>query len=193
MKKYFLYLIFCQVSFASFAQQNIDKTIAVVGKYIVLRSELERELKGMATNGVKITDSLRCSMLDELMYQKLLLAQADKDSIRVKDEQVESELDRRMNYYLGQFGSEEKFESFYGKTVKQYKEEMRDDIHNILVAQQMQQKVVSDIKVSPADVRNYFNSIPSDSLPLINTEVEICQLVKKPVVSDEAKKQLVKN
>jgi peptidyl-prolyl cis-trans isomerase SurA len=188
MKKYFLYLIFLSLCFASVAQQNIDKTIAVVGKYIVLRSELERELKGMAANGVKITDSLRCSMLDELMYQKLLLAQADKDSVRVKDEQVDGELDRRMNYYLGQFGSEEKFEAFYGKTVKQYKEEMRDDIHNILVAQQMQQKVVSDIKVSPGDVRNYFNSIPSDSLPLINTEVEIGQLVKKPVVSDEAKK-----
>jgi peptidyl-prolyl cis-trans isomerase SurA len=93
-----------------------------------------------------------------------------------------------MNYYLGQFGSEEKFESFYGKSVKQYKEEMRDDIHNILVAQQMQQKVVSDIKVSPADVRSFFNSIPSDSLPLISTEIEYGQLVKKPVVSDEAKK-----
>jgi peptidyl-prolyl cis-trans isomerase SurA len=188
MKKYFLSLLFIPLCFASFAQQNIDKTIAVVGKYIVLRSELERELKGMAANGLKITDSLRCSMFDELMYQKLLLAQADKDSIHVKDEQVDSELDRRMNYYLGQFGSEEKFEAFYGKNVKQYKDEMRDDVRNILVAQQMQQKVVSDIKVSPADVRAYYNSIPSDSLPLINTEVEIGQLVKKPIVSDEAKK-----
>lgn len=188
MKKYLLFLAFLQLCFTSFSQQNIDKTIAVIGKYIVLRSELERELKGMKTDGLKVTDSLRCYMLDELMYQKLLLAQADKDSIRVKDEQVDSELDRRMNYYLGQFGSEEKFEAFYGKTVKQYKDEMRDDIHNILVAQQMQAKIVSEIKVSPADVRNYFNSIPSDSLPLINTEVEICQLVKKPVVSDEAKK-----
>ncbi|HEX7413278.1 MAG TPA: peptidylprolyl isomerase [Bacteroidia bacterium] len=171
-----------------FAQQNIDKTIGVVGKYIVLRSELERELKGMVANGIKVTDSIRCSIFDELLYQKLLLAQADKDSIHVKDEQIDSEMDRRMNYYLGQFGSEEKFEAFYGKTVKQYKEEMRDDIRNILVAQQMQGKVVSEIKVSPADVRSYFNSIPSDSLPLINTEVEICQLVKKPEVSDEAKK-----
>ena len=98
MKKYFLYFIFLQLYFVSFAQQNIDKTIAVIGKYIVLRSELERELKGMAANGVKITDSLRCQMLDELMYQKLLLAQADKDSVQVKDEQVENELDRRMNY-----------------------------------------------------------------------------------------------
>ena len=188
MNKQFLYLIFFVSSLAALAQQNIDKTIAVVGKYIVMRSDLEREFKGMRTDGIKITDSVRCAMLDELMYQKLLIAQADKDSVRVKDEQVDAEMDRRMNYYLGQFGSEEKFEAFYGKTVKQYKEEMRDDIHNILVAQQMQQKVVSDIKVSPSDVRAYYNSIPSDSLPLINTEVEIGQLVKKPAVSDEAKK-----
>ncbi len=187
MKKYLFYII-CTLNFAASAQQNIDKVIAVVGKYIVMRSDLEREFKGMRSEGVKITDSLRCSMLDELMYQKLLIAQADKDSIRVKDEQVDAEMDRRMNYYLGQFGSEEKFEAFYGKTVKQYKEEMRDDIHNILVAQQMQQKVVGEIKVSPADVRSYYNSIPSDSLPLINTEVEIGQLIKRPVVSEEAKK-----
>jgi peptidyl-prolyl cis-trans isomerase SurA len=188
MKKYFLYIVFLLFSLASFSQQNINKTIAVVGKYIVLRSELERELKGATANGGKVTDSLRCAILDELLYQKLLLAQADKDSVHVKEEQVDGEIDRRMNYYLGQFGSEEKFESFYGKTVKQYKEEMRDDIRNILVAQQMQNKVVSEIKVSPADVRTYYNSIPSDSLPLINTEVEICQLVKKPEVTDEAKK-----
>ncbi len=188
MKKCFIYIVFLQLSLVSFAQQNIDKTIAVVGKYIVLRSELERELKGATANGMKITDSLRCSMFDELLYQKLLLAQADKDSIHVKEEQVDGEMDRRMNYYLGQFGSEEKFEAFYGKTVKQYKEEMRDDIRNILVAQQMQNKVVSEIKVSPADIRTYYNSIPSDSLPLINTEVEICQLVKRPSVTDEAKK-----
>ena len=188
MKKYFLYILFFLFPIITFSQQNIDKTIAVVGKYIVLRSELERELKGAVANGMKLTDSLRCAMIDELLYQKLLLAQADKDSVHVKEEQVDGELDRRMNYYLGQFGSEEKFEAFYGKTVKQYKEEMRDDIRNILVAQQMQSKVVSEIKVSPADIRAYYNSIPSDSLPLINTEVEICQLVKKPGVTDEAKK-----
>lgn len=187
--KRYLILLFFFLNIVSFAQQNIDKTIAVVGKYIVLRSELEREIKAMTSEGtIKDTDSLRCSLLDELMYQKLLLAQADKDSVHVKDEQVDNELDRRMNYYLMQFGSEEKFEAFYGKTVKQYKDEMRDDIKHILIAQQMQGKVVNDIKVSPADVRAYFNSIPSDSLPLINSELEVGQLTKKPVVSEEAKK-----
>jgi peptidyl-prolyl cis-trans isomerase SurA len=173
----------------SFAQvQNIDKTIAVVGKYIILRSELERELKSLRTENIEITDSVRCSMFEEMLYQKLLLAQADKDSVKVKDEQVDNELDRRMNIYLQQFGSEEKFESFYGKSVKQYKEELRDDIRDLLVAQQMQNKIIENVKVSPADIRAYFNAIPEDSLPNVNTELEICQLVKKPEVSEEAKK-----
>jgi len=189
VKKCFVYIVLLHLSLLSFAQQNVDKTIGVVGKYIVLRSELEREIKGTVANGGSVTDSLRCAMFDELLYQKLLLAQAEKDSVHVKEEQVDAEMDRRMNYYLGQFGSEEKFEAFYGKTVKQYKEEMRDDIRNILVAQQMQGKVTGEIKVSPQDVRTYYNSIPSDSLPLINTEVEICQLIKRPSVTDEAKKE----
>jgi len=183
-----LYITFTFSFFFAIAQpQNVDKTIAVVGKYIVLRSDLERELKPLKAENVEITDSVRCSVFEELLYQKLLLAQADKDSVKVKDEQVDAELDRRMNYYLQQFGSEEKFESFYGKSVKQYKDELREDVRDILVAQQMQSKVVGEIKVSPNDIRAYFNSIPEDSLPTVNTEVEICQLVKKPAVSEIAK------
>ncbi|HXB41663.1 MAG TPA: peptidylprolyl isomerase [Bacteroidia bacterium] len=187
--KSFFYTLFSLAALLSFAQvQNIDKTIGVVGKHILLRSDLERELKAMKTENIEITDSVRCAVYEELMYQKLLLAQADKDSVSVKDEQVDQELDRRMNYYLQQFGSEDKFEAFYGKTVKQYKEELRGDIRDILVGQQMQSKIMGDIKVSPADIRTFFNSLPEDSLPNVNTEVEICQLVKKPQVSEEAKK-----
>src|ERR1700758_786491 len=168
--------------------QNVDKTIAVVGKYIILRSELERELKSIkAAENIEVTDSLRCAAFEELLFQKLLLAQADKDSVKVKDEQVDAELDRRMNIFLQQIGSEEKFEAFYGKSVKQYKEELREDVRNLLVAQQMQGKIVGDIKVSPNDIRAYYNSIPQDSLPSVNTELEICQLVKKPQISEEAK------
>ena len=179
---------FIFLSLAAIAQpQNVDKTIAVIGKYIVLRSDLEQELKTRKAENVEITDSLKCGAFEDILYQKLLLAQADKDSVKVKDEQVDAELDRRMNIFLQQLGSEEKFESFYGKSVKQYKDELRDDIRELLVAQQMQSKVIGDIKVSPNDIRNYFNSIPEDSLPTVNTEVEICQLVKKPVVSEAAR------
>jgi peptidyl-prolyl cis-trans isomerase SurA len=188
--KRFLFIAFVFSFSLAFAQpQNVDKTIAVVGKYIILRSELEREVKSVkAAENVEITDSLRCSTFEELLFQKLLLAQADRDSVKVKDEQVDAELDRRMNIFLQQIGSEEKFEAFYGKSVKQYKEELRDDVKNLLVAQQMQGKISGDLKVSPNDVRAYFNSIPTDSLPSVNTELEICQLIKKPQVSEEAKK-----
>ncbi len=186
--KLFFYIAFTFSIFFAIAQpKNVDKTIAVVGKYIILRSDLERELKTQKAENIEITDSVRCAMFEELLYQKLLLAQADKDSVRVKDEQVDAELDRRMNIFLQQIGSEEKFEAYYGKTVKQYKDELRDDVRELLVAQQMQSKIVGDIKVSPNDIRAYFNSIPEDSLPTVNTEVEICQLVKKPVVSETAK------
>lgn len=187
MKRIFSIVFICSALFSIAQPQNIDKTIAVVGKYIILRSDLEQELKSRKTDNVEITDSLRCAAFEDILYQKLLLAQAEKDSVRVKDEQVDNELDRRMNVYLQQFGSEEKFESFYGKTVKQYKDELRDDIRDLLVAQQMQSKVIGEIKVSPNDIRAYFNSIPEDSLPTVNTEVEICQLIKRPVVSEEAK------
>jgi peptidyl-prolyl cis-trans isomerase SurA len=85
-------------------------------------------------------------------------------------------------------GSEDNFTNYYGKTPKEYKEELRDEIKDLLVAQKMQSKIVGDIKVSPADIRAYYSSLPQDSLPNVNTEVEICQLIKKPVVSEEAKK-----
>lgn len=190
MKSFFSVLFFlCTMAVvAQPHEQNIDKTIGVVGKYILLRSDLERELKAVKAENIEITDSVRCAVYEDLMFQKLLLAQAEKDSVTVKDEQVDYELDRRMNIFIKQLGSEEAFENYYGKSTKQYKEELRDDIKNILVAQQMQNKIVGDIKVSPADIRAYFNSLPEDSLPSVNTEVEIGQLVKKPQVSEEAKK-----
>jgi peptidyl-prolyl cis-trans isomerase SurA len=190
MRHIFLF-IFSVITLALAAQpheQNVDKTIGVVGKYILLRSDVERELKAVKAENIEITDSVRCAIYEDLMFQKLLLAQAEKDSVTVKDEQVDYELDRRMNIFIKQLGSEEAFENYYGKSTKQYKEELRDDIKDILVAQQMQSKIVGDIKVSPAEVRAFFNSIPEDSLPSINTEVEIGQLVKKPQVSEEAKK-----
>ncbi|MGZ3861959.1 MAG: peptidylprolyl isomerase [Bacteroidia bacterium] len=190
MKKILIILFFLCGGIIFAQPQNVDKTIAVVGKYIILRSELEREVKSVkASENIETSDSLRCATFEELLFQKLLLAQADRDSVKVKDEQVDQELDRRMAIFIQQLGSEEKFENFYGKSVKQYKDELRDDVRNLLVAQQMQSKIIGDVKVSPSDIRLYYNSLPQDSLPSVNTELEICQLVRKPIVSEEAKKE----
>lgn len=169
--------------------QVLDKVIAVVGKNPLLLSELETNLLQQKEKGDETPD-MRCKVFEDLLFQKLLLAQADRDSVVVGDQEVEGEISRRINYYVGMLGSEEKFEEFYGKRISVFKDELRDDVRNQLVAQKMQQKITGDTKLTPSEVRAFYNTLNLDSLPLINSELEIGHIVKKPPVSDEAKKMV---
>lgn len=188
MKKTILYLFFVFTTVVVKSQpQVVDKVIGVVGKHIILYSDYQGGVQEFTKNGEALTDTLKSRIFEDLLFQKLLLAQADKDSVIIKDEQVDAELERRMAYYLAKFGSEENFYSFYGKSSAAFKEELRDDVKDQLTAQTMQGKIMGDIKVTPAEVKTFYNSIPLDSLPIINSEVELGQLVKKPKVSEEAK------
>jgi peptidyl-prolyl cis-trans isomerase SurA len=108
--------------------------------------------------------------------------------VLVSEDRVNQELDRRIKYFAMQFGGEKKMEEFYGKTTSQIKEDNREKIKNNLIVTEMQQKALKDVKVSPYDVRKYFNSIPEDSLPYYSAEVEVAQIVMEPKVSEEAKK-----
>jgi peptidyl-prolyl cis-trans isomerase SurA len=129
-----------------------------------------------------------CEILEQLLYQKLLLAQAERDSITVTDAEVENELNRRMNHYIVNiFKSEAQMEEVYGEPIVVIKEKMREEVKEQLLEQRMQQKVTGDLKVTPAEIRAFFKNIPEDSLPLINSEVEIGQLIAKPVISEKAK------
>lgn len=188
MRNKIFFLLFC-LSFAIRAQV-IDKTVAAVGKQVILQSDIEVQALQMKADGQDPGPNYACTILEELLYQKLLVAQADKDSIQVKDEQVDSELDRRMNVFIAQFGGDEsKLEAFYGKKINTIKDEFREDIRNQLLAQQMQGKIVGGLTISPSEVRAYYNAIPVDSLPIVNAEVEIGQLVIKAPISDEAKRE----
>lgn len=178
------------VSFAGRAQEKvIDKIVAVVGTNPILKSELEAQYQQMLAQQEPVDETTRCKLLEELLFQKLLIAQAQKDSLEVTEAQVEQELDRRMRYYLQQFGSEEKFKEFYGKSSDDYKADLKDNVKDILLAQQMQGKITGDINVTPNEIKSYYNSIPVDSIPFINAEVEVGQIVKKPEVRPEAKKE----
>eukprot|EP01034_Spumella_vulgaris_P013275 gene13275-16931_t len=123
------------------------------------------------------------------MYEKMLLYRAGVDSITVSEEQVESELERRIRYFLAQFPSQEEMEQYLGKTVPEIKKEFRAAIEDQLLVQQMQEKVTGNIKVTPAEVRAFYARIPKDSLPYIPSEVEISQIEVKPAVSDEEKRK----
>jgi peptidyl-prolyl cis-trans isomerase SurA len=116
-----------------------------------------------------------------------LLAKAETDSVVVEDAQVKSELDRRMNYFAQQIGSEKKLEEYYNKPIKQLKEDLRPQVKEQLVQQKMQEEIAGKVTVTPREVRQYFNRIPKDSLPYYSTEVEVGQIIKYAKVNSSAK------
>lgn len=166
----------------------IDQVVGVVGGNIILQSELDAQYQQMGSSE-PLDDKTRCKLLEELLYQKLLLAQAQKDSLTVTETQIEQEQDRRMNYFIQQFGSEERFVAFYGKSVDDFKSDLKDNVRDLLLAQQMQGKITNDITVTPNEVKAFYEAIPEDSIPFINVEVEVGQIVKKPAITQEAKKE----
>ncbi len=188
--KYLLLCISLLLGFCSIAQEKIiDRVIAVVGSNPLLQSELESQYQQMVSQQEAVNEDTRCKLMEELLYQKLLLAQAQKDSLNVTEAQVDQEMDRRIHYYIQQFGSEERFTAFYGKSVEDFKADLRDNVRDLLLSQQMQSKITGDINVTPNDVKIYYAGIPKDSIPLINAEVEVGQIVKKPALTQEAKKE----
>ena len=166
--------------------KTIDKIVAQVGENIILQSEIETIYYQEASNGTVSAD-LRCLIMEQLITQKLLLIQAQKDSVEVTDEQVEYELERRLRYYESLFGSKEKMEEFYGKTFQEMKEEFREDIRDILLSDRMKGQIAGDITISPSEVRAFFNKIPTDSLPYFDAEVEYAQIAIVPQPTAEQK------
>jgi peptidyl-prolyl cis-trans isomerase SurA len=169
-------------------EKVIDQVAAVVGSNIILLSDIENQYQQLIQQTTLRGDELRCKILDQFLLNKLLLHQAGVDSVDATDDQVEQKINQNLSYFIGQIGSVEKLEAYYGKTVTELKEEFRPKIREQLVIQQMQGKVTGGITASPADVKRFFESIPPDSLPLINAEVEYAQILRKVPVSAEEKK-----
>ena len=165
-----------------FAQENpvvIDQIVAVVGNQIILSSEIIHQKKQLKEQ-YKITNLDDCDILEEILIEKLMLHHAAVDSIEVSEQQIQSEIDRRIRYFLQQFGSEKKMEEFLGKPIIELKDEFHDQISDQMKVQQVQAKISEDINVTPAEVTSYFNNIPADSLPLMSSQVEVAQLVIYP-------------
>ncbi len=172
--------------------QVVDKVVAVVGKNIILQSDIENQyiqyrMQGMAEGTGK---EVRAHILEELLLQKLMLNQAEMDSITVTDEQVETQLDQRIRYFVSRFGSQEKMEEQFGKSMSEIKEEVRQSVKDQMLQEQVQSKIMEYVKVTPQEVKDFFLDIPKDSLPTINPSYEIVQIVKRPPVSIDEKLQV---
>lgn len=187
LRKSSLLLIILFIQTVAYAQSKVlDEVIAVVGDEIATKSEVEVKYAAFLSEGMKVTDNTRCEIFEDLMYSKILLNQAKVDSIEVSDSQVEGELDRRIRFYISQFGSEQAMVSYYKKSVAKIKDEMRSSLKEQLLIQGMQADITTNVKVTPEDVETYYNGIPKDSLPLINAEVEVAQIVAYAPTSEEA-------
>ncbi len=175
---------------AGFAQEQrtlVDRIDAIVGDKIILHSDIELQYQQMKLEGTEVPGDFKCAILDQMLSQKLLFEQAELDSIVVSEDEIEGELDRRIRYFVSMIGSEEKLEDYYGKSIIQIKDEFRKDINEQLLSQKMRTKILEKVKVTPADVKFFFNSIPKDSLPYFNAEVEVGQIVMFPSVNQELK------
>lgn len=190
------FLLLCYLMLSGFGtlmaqpEQIIDQVAAVIGGKTLLKSEIESQYQQIIAQGNDANPNLRCRIIDQLLINKLLLNQALLDSIEVTDSQVEGELDRRIGFMVNQIGSEARLEEYYEKSIPEIRDEFKPLIKEQLLIQMMQGKVTKNITVSPADVRNFFNSIPSDSLPFINAEMEYAQIVINVPVSSAEKARI---
>lgn len=169
-------------------KKNIDKVVAVLGNNVILLSELNQQYAQFLNSGNPNNESVKCYILQQMLVQKLLKQQAEIDSVMVDDQQVDDEVDRRMRSSIQRAGGQDRLEQFLNKSVLQYKDEIRPDIKDALIANKMQGKITENVSITPKEVKKYFETYPKDSLPDITTELEIGEIVLHPELT-KAEKQ----
>lgn len=168
------------------AQDNvIDEVIWVVGDEAILRSEVEEERLRAQYEGTPIPGDPYCIIPEQIAIQKLYLHQAELDSIEANESSVSHQVDARINFYLNQIGSKEKMEEYFRKPTSEIREELMTNVRNQMIIQQMQQKLTENVKPTPAEIRRFFDEMPSDSLPMIPAQVEVQILSFEPKVPVE--------
>lgn len=169
--------------------QVVDKVVAVVGNNIILQSDVESQyvqyrMQGMVDGN---SSAVRCAILEELMFQKLLLNQAEMDSLNVTDGEVEAELSRRISELIGRAGSQDKLELIFNKSMSEIKDELRRLVKEKSLQDQVRANILKGVEVTPAEVRAFFQGLPSDSIPMVDEQYEVLQIVKRPPISIDEK------
>ncbi len=182
----------CLVTATAQQRAIIDKVVATVGSEVVLLSEVEEQYAMMSAQQGNMPPQARCNILDNIMGSKLLLNQSKLDSIEVSDEEVEGQLDARIERILSYMNNDvSQFEDYYGQTINEVKAQFREDLRNQLLVERMRAQILNSVKVTPSEVKAFFRSIPTDSLPYFNSEVEIGEIVYKPVVNETEKQRAI--
>lgn len=185
----FLFILISTLAKAQLAQvQNVDRIIAKIDNYYILKSEVEDMLVKAKQQNQPFT---RCQALESIAVQKLLVAKAEIDSVIVEEAQVSDQLDARMNEMIRMYGSEKNIVEQFSKSIETLKAEVREQVRERLTAAKMQQTITADTRVTPNEVRKFFNRFPTDSIPMIPTEVEVQHLVRFGKIGKAQKEELI--
>ena len=191
MKKYYSLLTLLLSFFMSFGQ-SVDRIEAVIGDEILLTSEIETQYLQYLSQGNNDSFSIKCEIIEDLLFQKLLINQAKIDSIEISDEEVDLEISKRINYFESQLGSVSNVENYFEKSIVDIKNELGMIIKDQFLAQRVQSTISNDITITPLEVRSFFNKLSSEEIPDIPTKVELIQIVIKPEISQTQKDNLRK-
>lgn len=183
MKHLVFFVAFLVMGYAAASQSGqarkvlADKIVAVVGDKIILKSDITNFIEDERRQGHEVPPDAGCQLLQQMMVRKALMLQAQKDSLPVSDEDIEAELDQRIRYYIGAYGGKESLEQIAGKSIYQIKEDNRIAIKEQKLADAMQRSIIENVRVTPTEVKEYFEKIPQDSLRFYETELEMKQVV----------------
>jgi peptidyl-prolyl cis-trans isomerase SurA len=192
MKKIFtLGLLFTILSVAAKAQSAkvvADKILAIVGDRIILYSDIQNTIADAIRNGQQVPENAQCVLMEQALISKVLMLQAEKDSLPVTEEEVEADLDNRIRRYISIYGTQEELEKIAGKSIYQIKEDARETVREQKLAESMQRKIVENVHITPTEVKAFYDKIPKDSLPFFESELEIGQIVFYPKSSRDLEK-----
>ena len=186
-KKIINLFIYIYVAMGVFSQNNIiDEVAWVVGDEAIMKSDVEEYRQRLRYEGTEIEGDPYCVIPEQIALQKLYLDQAKIDSIFADEKSVNTQVEMCVNYLIGQIGSKEKLEEYFGQPVSSLREELTEMVTNQQIIQQMQRKLVSNVKITPAEVASFYETLPTDSIPTVPMQLEVQLITIAPEVSQSA-------
>ena len=160
-----------------------DKIVAVIGKSIVLQSDIEQQMLQYKAQRQNMD---RCEVFENFLMQKMLVNQARIDSIEISEVNVEMSLNGRIDYFMQQAGSQEKLEEYFNRPLNQIKEDMREMIREQMLTQRMESEITKNIRITPSEVKEFYKSLPTDSIPMIDQQIEYKQILLYPSFAQQS-------
>ena len=171
--------------------QSIDKIQAIIGSEILLISDIENQYNQILSQGVIETEDMRCQIVDELLLQNFLIHHAKIDStIEIVSDDIDAEINNRISYFENQLGSLEKVEAYFTRSIESMEDELRIIVKDQFYTQKKQSKIISDVKITPNEVKDFYRTLNSEEIPIVPTKLQMSQIVIEPELSEDKKNSI---